>query len=80
MTKQQFDKAVALATSSEDLSNHDDSVLYGCALADFVPATVTLQAAARFIRWQAVNLNGTVDSESLNDLRAISRKRWLVCG
>lgn len=78
MTKQQFDKAVTLARSSEDLSKHDDTVLHGCALAGFTPATCTLQASARFIRWHAINLDGSVDSEALNDLRAISRKRWLV--
>jgi hypothetical protein len=80
MTKQQFDKAVALATSQEDLSAHDDNVLHGCGLPDFRPVTVTLAACARFIRWHCVCLNGTVDSEALNDMRAISRKRWLVAG
>jgi hypothetical protein len=50
MTKQQFDKAVELARSKIDLSMHDDSVLDGCGLPCFKPATVTLEAAARFIR------------------------------
>ncbi len=77
MTKQQFDKAVTLARTTLDL-NDDDEVLYGCALPNFKPVTVTLEAAAKFIRWHCVQLNGQVDSEALNEMRNISRKKWLV--
>lgn len=80
MTKQQFDKAVALATSEVDLSHADDTILHGCGLPEFRPVTCTLEAAARFIRWHCVCLNGTTDSEALNEMRNISRKRWLVAG
>jgi hypothetical protein len=80
MTKQQFDKAVALARSQADLSQVDDTALDGCALPHFKPATVTLEAAAKFIRWQCLCLNGQMDGEALNEIREISRKRWLICG
>jgi hypothetical protein len=79
VTKRQFDAAVALATSEVDLSHADDTALHGCGLPGFKPATCTLAAAARFIRWHCVNLNGSVDGEALNEMRELSRKRWLVC-
>ncbi len=79
MTKSQFDAAVALATSAADLSQADDSALDGCALPGFKPATCTLEAAAKFLRWHCVCLNGSVDSAALNEMREVSRKRWLVC-
>ena len=78
MTKQQFDKAVTIACGQQDLSQVDDSVLHGCALPHFQPATITLEAAAKFIRWHATCLNGQVDSEALNEMRNLSRKKWLV--
>lgn len=78
MTKQQFDNAVAIARSNNDLSNVDDTILYGCALPDFKPVTVVLEACAKFIRWHCVMLNGQIDAEALNEMRLISRKKWLV--
>lgn len=79
MNKKQFDSAVALAKSDTDLSLVDDSSLYGCALPDFKPVTITLEMAAKFIRWHCVQLNGQFDGEALNEMRNLSRKRWLVC-
>jgi hypothetical protein len=78
MTKQQFDKAVSIARSNVSLDNVDDTILDGCALPDFKPVTVTLEATARFIRWHCCQLNGQIDSEALNEMRNISRKKWLV--
>lgn len=79
MTKTQFDAAVAIARSKVDLTNVDDSILDGCGLPGFVPVTITLEVAAKCIRWHAVCLNGQMDSEALTEMRNISRKRWLVC-
>lgn len=79
MTKDQFNAAVAIAQSKVDLSNVDDTVLDGCGLPGFVPVTVSLEACAKCIRWHAICLNGQIDSEALNEMRNISRKRWLVC-
>ena len=78
MTKDQFSAALTIAKSQVDLSNVDDSILDGCGLPDFKPVTVTLEACAKCIRWNAVCLNGQIDSEALNDMRHWSRKRWLI--
>lgn len=78
MTKNQFDAAVKMA-SEGTFGDADDTVLHGCGLPDFKPVTVTLAAAARFIAWHCQCLNGSFDSEALNDMRNISRKKWLVC-
>jgi len=78
MTKQQFSDAVAIAQSETDLTTVDDTILYGCGLPDFKAVTVTLEAAAKFIRWHCMMLNGSMDSEALNEMRNISRKKWMV--
>ena len=78
MTKDQFSAALTIAKSKVDLSNVDDSILDGCGLHGFVPVTVSLEACAKCIRWHAFCLNGQIDSEALNELRSISRKRWLI--
>lgn len=79
MTKQQFDAAVKMAQEGSFDENADDSILDGCALPGFQPVTVTLDAAARCIAWHCVCLNGSIDSEALNEIRNISRRKWLVC-
>jgi len=78
MTKQQFDKAVTIARSDADLSAVDDTILDGCGLKDFKPVTVVMEACAKFIRWHCITLAGGIDAEALNEMREISRKKWLV--
>jgi len=77
MTRQQFDKAMQIAKST-NLENVDDSILDGSGLPGFKPVTVTLQAAAKFIKWHCMYLNGQWGSEELNEMREISKKRWLI--
>lgn len=80
MNKKQFDAAVAIARNKDiDLSKVDDSTLDGCALPNFKPVTITLEMAAKCIRWHGINIDGSINAEELNELREISRKRWLVC-
>ena len=79
MTKVQFDKAVKMAQSGRFDKNVDDTILDGCGLPGFKPVTVTIDVAAKFIAWQCVCFNGSIDSDALNECREISRKRWLVC-
>ncbi len=78
MTTQQFQAAVALAASDADLSHADDSVLFGFGLPNFKPVVATLQAIARTIRWQALQLNGQFDSEALNECHQLFRHRVTV--
>jgi len=78
MNKAQFDTAVKMAKEGT-YGDVDDSILDGCGLPGFKPVTITIEAAARFIAWQCLCLNGQFDQEALNEVREISRHRWLVC-
>lgn len=76
MTKQDLHAALVLAESQVDLTMHDDSALFGCALPDYKPGQfVTLGALARFIRWQCIHLDGTIDGRELNELGAILKRK-----
>lgn len=75
MNKAEFQRAYALAVSDTDLSGADDSLLDGFGLPDFEPVAVTVEAAARTIRWQCVMLNGQIDAEALNDCRTAFRRK-----
>jgi len=78
MTKAEFQAAFAIADNSEiDLTDVDDSVLFGCGLPGFKPVAITLEAAAKHIRWQCGNIfykdGGKWDSEALNECHNILR-------
>lgn len=78
MTRQEFSQAVKMVEERTIPDNVDDSILYGCGLPGFKPVTVSLAAAAKFIAWHARCLNGQWDSEALNEMREVSRKKWLI--
>jgi len=76
MNKAEFEKAMKIATDNDrDLSDIDESVLYGCGLPGFGKRTVTLECAAKLLRWQCVRFDGSIDEEELNSMRVICRKR-----
>lgn len=81
MTLTQFQCAFAIAKDfNRDLSNVDDSILFGCGLRSFEPVHTTLEAVAKLIRWQALQFNGEWDAEALNEVAMIGRKNFLVLG
>ena len=75
MIAKDFRRCTELARTQADLSGFDDTPLYGCGLADFKHVTVTLESAARFIRWQIVQFNGGVDADELASLAIIFRRK-----
>jgi len=77
MTAPQFQAAVQLANSNVEL-DVDDSILFGCGLRDFQPVVCTLEVIAKFLRWQAMMLNGQWDNEALTECRNILRRKALV--
>lgn len=79
MTKPQFDKAFAIATSKENLDDVDDTILYGCGTPNFKQVTTTTRTFAKLLRWQVCCVNGSIDEKELNEMREISRKRILIC-
>jgi len=81
MTLQQFQAAFAIAKDFDrDLSNVDDSTLYGYGLDDFKPVHTTLEAVAKIIRWQALQFNGEWNAEALNEVAELGRRNFLVLG
>lgn len=78
MTLAQFQKAFAIANSNVDLSNVDDSILFGYGLPTFKPVHTTLEAVAKTIRWQALQFNGQWNAEALNEVAELGRKNFLV--
>jgi len=79
MTLAQFRKAFAIADdNSIDLSNVDDSTLFGFGLASFKPVPTTLSAVAKVIRHQALQFNGQWDAEALVELTPLARRKFII--
>jgi hypothetical protein len=80
MTKQQFSEAWKIARNHEiDLSNVDDSILYGCGLNDFAPVHTTLETVAKLLRWQCNYIfGGGFDAQELDNMAHIARKKFLI--
>lgn len=81
MTLNQFQAAFAIAKdTNRDLSNVDDSLLYGFGLPSFRPVHTTLEAVAKIIRWQALQFNGEWDAAALNEVAECGRRMFIVLG
>lgn len=81
MTLQQFQEAFAIAKDFDrDLSNVDDSVLYGYGLPEFRQVHTTLEAVAKTIRWQSLQFNGQWNAVALNEVVELGRRNFLVLG
>ena len=80
MTKDQLQRAVAIAESDTDLSNERKQIdiFDGYGLEGFKPVHVTIKQVADLVRWQCVQFNGCIDADALNELAYAGRKRFLV--
>ena len=78
MTRTQLERAVQLALSGIDLDLDDLTMFDGFGLPEFKPVTVTTRALAMLIRWQCVQLNGQINSEALDEVATLGRKRFHV--
>lgn len=78
MNKAEFKRAYEIATSERDLQDVDDSMLFGFGLPDFQPVVATIEAAAKTIRWQSVQLNGGIDQEALNECQNHFRRKVMI--
>ena len=79
MKASQFAQAASLAKSEADFSAIDDSAMYGCALSEFAfPVFVTIEQVAKFIRYQALQLDGKFDAEELASLAGIFRRKFML--
>jgi hypothetical protein len=81
MTLSEFKSAFAIAKDlKRDLSDVDDSNLFGYGLSSFHPVHTTLEAVAKTIRWQALQWNGQWDAEQLDQVAKLGRKNFIVLG
>lgn len=69
MTNEQFRECVTLAESDQSFAHHDDTILHGIALRDFKRVSAPKGAVVKFMREQAMQFNGTWDTEALNACR-----------
>jgi len=77
MTKSELSQAVNKALSNENLGEVPN-VVDGYGLPDFKPVHITLNNLAALVRWQCVQLNGSLDSTALNELAQIGKKKFLI--
>ena len=80
MTKQEFTKAVELATTRRVEEPTDLSIFAGFGLPGFLPVYVTLDRVAALISWQAMQFNGEWDAVALNEVAHFARKRFQIIG
>lgn len=80
MTKNQLNRAMEMAKSDADLSNVDTGIFHGFGLMSFKPVWCTIDQIAALIRWQVIQFNGGTDSEALQELANVGRKKFLVLG
>lgn len=77
MTKNQFSEATKLAQSGDDLPQ-DLEIFNGFGLKAFKPIVCTIRDLAALIRWQAVQFNGNLDLENLNEIWQCKAKFQIV--
>ena len=78
MLKKEFSRALDLARSSEDLSKVEFDILDGVGLSNFKPVITTIDIVATFLRWQCQNLDGSWDSEELNNCWTHLRRKVTI--
>lgn len=78
MTTREFKDAFTIAKSDVSLVQHDIDIFDGFGLSEFQPVTVTVEQVARLIRYQAQYMNGGWDSEALDEIRELGRRKFVV--
>jgi hypothetical protein len=80
MTKDQFSQAFFLAKSDRHFAEDPTALFNGFGLPGFQPVTVTIEAVAALIRWQAFEIFGGIDHEALNEVAKAGRRKFLIAG
>lgn len=77
MTKKELKEILEVAKSQKTL-DEDLSIFDGYGLNDFKRVYVTINQVAKLIRYQAINLNNSIDSKALNDIINIGNKKFII--
>ena len=81
MTKAQLTEALKLAKSGADFPQLSvSSIFFGYGEPDFKPVYCTLKDIAGLLRWQVINMDGSIDNTELNLLANAGRKKFLIVG
>lgn len=78
MNQDEFNQAWLIARSDESLLLYDDVDLDGCGLPRFEPRATTLKSVAYLLRYQCFRLDGSIDTEELEQCRLIARKKFIL--
>ena len=80
MTAEQFRSALAIAKADVDIDSEVYTIdnFLGCGLKDFAPINVTLEALARFIRYQCAYMYGGMDENELENIKWIARRKFTL--
>lgn len=80
MLKSEFNKAFAMAKDrSIELLHVDNKILHGCALPDFeYPVHCTTEQLAALIRWDCQGFDSGWDSEQLDQIAKIGKKKFIL--
>ncbi len=77
MTIEQFNSAMKLAASKEDI-NESIVNFYGFGLTEFKPVYVTIRQVAALIRYQAQYMLGGWDQEAIREIKEHGRKKFII--
>jgi len=77
MTKAQLSKAVRIAKSDVEIKE-DIDIFHGFGCDDFKAVYVTIEQVARLIRWQCGCMDGTWDSDNLQEIAHYGQRRFHV--
>lgn len=82
MNKKEFSEILEIVQNKEiDLSEIDELILHGCALPEFkYPVYVTRKQVAKLIRWDCLMWNGEFNSEELNQIGIIGKRKFRIVG
>jgi uncharacterized protein with von Willebrand factor type A (vWA) domain len=77
MTKGELTLAVSLAKNGT-YNQVDIDIFDGYGLEGFEPVHCTLDAVARLINWQCVRFDGSFDSEELDTIARVGKRKFLI--
>ncbi len=88
VTNNELSLAVAIAESDQTLdtfvgegsSQALNTTFDGFGLADFEPVTITVRMLASLVRHQCMQMNGEFNSEALNEIATVGRRKFVIVG
>ena len=80
MLKTDLTRALAMARSAQPLGVDGIELFNGFGLPGFATVSCTVRALAQLVRWQCINLDGSVDAPALDEIARFGRRRFQVIG